>query len=166
MKDEQWKILKIINEATNRMNLNMFAEAVELTPNVAIANIQMLTKEGFLRKLGTGYGLTEKGKNALKASVIVPQEKAFRFYGNIDKPLELSAGSLEEFYQQIKQVCLDSLYFHLYRDDFENWLRQVIGNEELSKETRKIKDAGLCGEKLRKALLKSIDVNYGIGNTQ
>jgi DNA-binding Lrp family transcriptional regulator len=166
LKDEQRKILKLINEATNRMDLNMFAEAVELTPSVTIANVQTLTKEGFLRKLDSGYGLTEKGKNTLKATAAVPQEKAFQFYRDVDKPLESSAGSLEEFYRQIKQVGLDSLDFHLYRDDFENWLRQVIGNEELADEAIKFKETRLCGEELRNALLKSIDASYSIENAQ
>jgi len=66
LKEEQVKILKTMNEATNRMDLHMFAEAVNLTANEVIEKIQELTKEGFLRKVGGGYGLTEKGKNVLK----------------------------------------------------------------------------------------------------
>jgi DNA-binding Lrp family transcriptional regulator len=162
LKDEQRKILKIMNEATNRMDLNMFAEAVKLTPGEAIANVQALTNEGFLRKLGSGYGLTEKGKNTLKAFVAVPQEKAFQFYTDIDKPGGFSAISLEEFYYQIKQVDSDSLDFHLYRDDFENWLRQVVSSDELADEAANFKKTGLYGEELRRAFLKSIDANYGI----
>ena len=67
MKEAHIKILKTMNEATNRMDLNMFAEAVDLTPNQALAEVQELAKEGFLRKVGGGFGLTEKGRNALKA---------------------------------------------------------------------------------------------------
>ena len=56
------------------MDLNMFAQAVNLTPNQAIAEVQELAKEGFLRKVGGGFGLTEKGKNAVKAFALVPAE--------------------------------------------------------------------------------------------
>ena len=68
MKEEQFKVLKTMSEATSRMDLNMFAKKVNLTPNQTIQQIQELAKEGFLQKIGNGYGITEKGKAALKAS--------------------------------------------------------------------------------------------------
>jgi len=162
LKEKQREILKIINEATNRIDLNKFAETTELTPSEAIANIQALTNEGFLRKVDTGYGLTEKGKNTCKAFVEISQEKAFQFYTDVDKPLGVSANSIGGFYHQIKQVSLETLDFHLYRDDFENWLRQVVGSVELVEEVIKFKEQDLCGEKIRRALLKTIDAHYAI----
>ncbi len=164
LKDEQLRILKTMHEATNRMDLHMFAEAVHLTPNEAIADVQELAKEGFLHKVGAGYGLTEKGKNALKTPTAVPPEKTFQFYIGVDRPLGFSATSLEEFYRQIKQVCSDSLYFHLYRGDFEGWLDQVIGDKQLADEVGGFKASGINGEELRKALLKALDQRYGIGD--
>ena len=163
MKEEQIKILKTMNEATNRMDLNMFAQVVNLTPNQAIAEVQELAKEGFLRKVGGGFGLTEKGKNALKAYVPVSGDMGFNFYVDVDKPLGFSAQSLEEFYRFTKQVVTDSLEFHLYRGDFENWLREVLKDGELAEAVGNLKADGLKGEDLRKALLKAIDARYGIG---
>jgi predicted transcriptional regulator len=163
LKDEQIRILKTMNEATNRMDLTMFAQAVNLTPNQAIAQVQELAKEAFLRKVGNGYGLTEKGKNALKMFTSVPVEMVFRFYVDIDKPLGFNAQSLEEFYRVIKQVCSDALEFHLYRGDFENWLRDVCKDAELADAFGILKAEELKGEDLRKALLKAIDVKYGVG---
>ncbi len=72
------------------MDLTMFAQAVNLTPNQAIAEVQELAKEGFLRKVGGGFGLTEKGKNAIKAYVSVSAEMGFNFYVDVDKPLGFS----------------------------------------------------------------------------
>jgi predicted transcriptional regulator len=69
LKEDQFRILKTMNEATNRMDLTMFAQAVNLNQNQAISEVQELAKEGFLRKVGGGFGLTEKGKNAIKAYV-------------------------------------------------------------------------------------------------
>ena len=68
-----------MNEATNRMDLNMFAHMVNLNPNQAIAEVQELAKEGFLRKVGGGFGLTQKGKNALKAYTPVLSEMGFNY---------------------------------------------------------------------------------------
>jgi hypothetical protein len=145
------------------MDLHMFAEAVHLTPNEAIAEVQELAKEGFLHKVGAGYGLTEKGKNALKTPIVVSSEKAFQFYIGVDRPLGFNANSLEEFYRLIKQVCSDSLDFHLYRGDFENWLSQVIGDKELADEVAGFKASKIYGEELRKLLLRAIDARYGVG---
>jgi predicted transcriptional regulator len=163
LKEEQIKILKTMNEATSRMDMNMFAQIVNLSPNQAIAEIQELAREGFLRKVGGGFGLTEKGKNALKAFTPVSVDMDFHFFVGVDKPLGFSAKSLDEFYRFIKQVVTDSLEFHLHRGDFENWLREVLKASELAEDVGVLKAEGLKGEDLRKALLKAIDARYGIG---
>ena len=163
MKEDQIRILKTMNEATNRMDLNMFAQAVNLNPNQAIMHVQELAKEGFLRKVGNGYSLTEKGKNALKMFTRISSEIGFHFYVDVDMPLGFSAQSLEEFYRFIKQVITDSLEFHLHRGDFENWLREVLKDSELAEAVGNLKTDGLKGEDLRKALLKAIDTKYGVG---
>ncbi len=152
-----------MNEATSRMDINMFAQAVNLTPEQAIEQVHLMAQEGFLRKVGTGYCLTEKGKNALKISNQVPEETAFHFYVGVDKPLGFSAHSIEEFYRMIKQVTSDSLDFHGYRGDFEHWISEVLGDKELAEEVDNMKGYGLIGEELRKALLKAIDAHYGVG---
>ncbi len=152
-----------MNEATNRMDLNMFAQAVDLTPNQAITEVQELAKEGFLRKVGAGFGLTEKGKNIVKAYLPVSMEWGFNFYVDVDKPLGFSAKSLDEFYRLIKQVIPDSLEFHLYRGDFEKWLKEVCKDEDLAKAFEISKEEDLKGDELRKALLKALDAKYGIG---
>ncbi len=152
-----------MSEATSRMDLTMFAQTVNLTPNDAMATIQQLATEGFLHKIGTGYGLTEKGKNAIKMSAQVPEDKAFSFYVGVDKPLGFSAHSVEELYRLIKQVTSDALDFHVYRGDFENWLRDVVGERELALDVSGLRAASLHGEDLRKGLLKAIDCRYGVG---
>ena len=163
MKEEQIRILKTMNEATNRMDLTMFAQAVNLNPNQAIAEIQELAKEGFLRKVGGGFGLTEKGKKTIKIFMQVPNELGFNFYVDFGKPLGFVALSIEQFYRFIKQVTTDSLEFHLYRGDFENWLKVVVKDEELTETFVASKTSGLKGEDLRKALLKAVDAKYGVG---
>jgi predicted transcriptional regulator len=163
LKDTQLNVLKTMSEATSRMDLTVFSQAVNLTPNETIAMIQQLATDGFLHKVGTGYGLTEKGKNALKVMVKVPEDKVFSFYVDVDKPLGFSAQSLEEFYRLAKQVCSDSLEFHLFRGDFENWFQDVLGDKELALDVSALETTGLKGEELRKALLNAIDARYGIG---
>ncbi len=61
------------------MDITMFAQAVNLNPNQAIAGVQELAKEGFLRKVGGGFGLTEKGKNAHKNIYASSSESVLTF---------------------------------------------------------------------------------------
>jgi predicted transcriptional regulator len=162
LKEEQIKVLKTMNEATSRMDLTTFAKKANLSPNETIQQIQELAKEGFLQRSGSGYGITEKGKKAIKAFTPLPEELSFHFYFGIDQPTDLTAKTLQEFYKAIKQVSVGSLEFHVYRGDFENWLKEACKEPELAKEIGDIKAAEKKGEELRAELLKVLDAKYGI----
>ena len=162
MKEEQFKVLKAMIEATSRMDLNMFAKKVNLSPNQTVQLIQELTKEGFLERSEKGYGIAEKGKAAFKVLTPVPEEMSFRFYFGINQPADLAAKTLQEFYMAIKRVNAGSLEFHLYRGDFENWLKEACKEPELADEIGGIKAAELKGEELRAELLKVLDSKFGI----
>ncbi len=163
MKEEQFKVLKTLVEATSRMDLSAFAQKVNLTSEQTIFQIQELAKEGYLQKVASGgYGITPKGKAALKALTPVPKEMGFHFYYGIDQPSEFTAESLEHFYRIIKQVSVESVEFHLYRGDFGNWLKDVCKEPELASEFVRVKAADLKGEDLRKELLKVLAAKYAI----
>jgi predicted transcriptional regulator len=162
LKEEQFKVLKTMSEATNRMDINMLAKKVNLNPNQTIQQIQELTKEGFLQKVRSGFGITERGKAAIKAFAPVPEEKSFHFYNGLNQPTDSTARTLEEFYRIIKKNNVESLEFHLYRSDFENWIKETCKDTELADEIGCIKLAGLKGEVLRAELLKVVDMKYGI----
>jgi predicted transcriptional regulator len=162
LKEEQFKVLKALSEATSRMDINMFAKKVNLDPNQTIQKVQELAKEGFLQKVGNGFGITTKGKAALKAFVTVPEGMGFHFYYGINQPTDLTAKTLGEFYENTKQISADSLEFHLYRGDFENWLKDACKEPEFAQEIGVVKDADLKGEELRAELLKVLDAKYGI----
>jgi predicted transcriptional regulator len=162
LKEEQIRVLKTMSEATSRMDLTTFAKKVNLSPTQTIQQIQELAKEGFLQRSGSGYGITEKGKAAIKVFTPVPDELSFHFYFGIDQPTDLTAKTLQEFYMAIKQVSAGSLEFHLYRGDFENWLKEACKEPELVTEVGGIKAAELKGEELRAELLKVLDAKYGI----
>jgi predicted transcriptional regulator len=162
LKEEQFKVLKAMSEATSRMDINMFAAKVNLTPNQTIQQIQELAKEGFLHKSGGGYGITEKGKSVLKAFTPIPQQMDFHFYSGINQPSDLASETIAEFYDIINKTSIDSVEFHLYRGDFENWLKEACKEPELAKEVGNVKAAGLKGEELRAKLLKVLDEKYGI----
>jgi predicted transcriptional regulator len=162
LKEESLKVLKVMSEVTSRTDLNGFARMVGLTPAETIEQIQELLNAGFVRKAGGGYGLTEKGKNAIKAFTQVPEEAKFHFYNGIGQPTEFKAGSIRTFYVSVEQVPTESLEFHLYRGDFENWLRSEIQDFALASELAKVKSTGLKGEELRTEILKTVEARYGM----
>src|SRR5512135_759834 len=120
------KVLKIMSEITGRMDMNEFAAKAQLTTNQTMERVQELAKEGFVKKVGSGYAMTEKGKNALKGAAPVPGNMRFNFYVGMGQPANASAGSAKEFRDVTLKVNVASLEFHLYRGDFENWFRTSV----------------------------------------
>lgn len=77
----------------------------------------------------------------------VPKEKAFYFFTSIGNYTGESA-SVEDFLEKIKEIDSKSLEFHLYRGDFEKWIREVWGYEELAEKISKIEKLNLKREQL------------------
>ena len=130
---------------------------------VAMMHLLDLTRKGYVFSPEKGlYAITDKGKKALspmeitvdKARELVghlPREKAFHFYTAIEKPLGVYAYGLQDFVDKVQKVDVNSLEFHIYRGDFENWFT-CIGDAELGKKMALLKDKNLCGEELRQKL--------------
>jgi DNA-binding transcriptional regulator YhcF (GntR family) len=151
-----------MNEMKSRIDINEFASKVGLTPSQIMKNLQELAKEGFLKKVEGGFALTEKGKNALKATAPVPAEMKFEFYVTIGQPAGVSAGTIKEFYEAILEVDVASLEFHLERGDFEKWFQTAVGDAEFAEELVKIKKMDLKGEDLKKAFAKAAEIRYSL----
>ena len=85
----------------------------------------------------------------------VVYDRAFFFYEDIGKPTGDFAISLSDFCNKINTIVLKSLAFHLKRGDFENWIREIIGDAELSQQIGKLKKSKTIlknGKKLRNKL--------------
>ena len=149
-----------MNEITSRIDLNAFSQKVGLTPDQTIERVQELVNSGLVRKTGGGYGITGKGKTILKAITPVPKETAFHFYTEVGQPTGFSAESIKDFYEIVKRVATASLEFHLYREDFENWLKAAFKDKALADELANLKSANVKGEELRQGILKAIAAKY------
>ena len=159
--EEQLKVLKVMNEVTGRMDMNAFAQLVGLNTRQTIKRMQDLINAGLVRKVGGGYGITEKGKTILQASTPVPKDVAFHFYTAIGQPTGFSAESLKDFYEIVKRIAAESLEFHLYREDFENWIKTVFTDAALADDIAHLKASQLKGEDLRQGILKAIAAKFG-----
>ena len=160
MNDEELRILKHMNEMTARTDTNTFAQKIGLTSNQLVHRMHELVKQGYLKKVGEGFVMTDKGKNALKSMKPLAENMKFQFYVAIGQPTNLYAGSVKEFRDKAFLVDAASLEFHLNRGDFENWFQTAVGNVAFVGELSKLRKKNLRGEELRKALIKAIEVEF------
>jgi hypothetical protein len=82
----------------------------------------------------------------------VPREKAFYFFTSIGNYTGSSASSLKEFMGRINEVNVKSLEFHLGRGDFEKWVAEVLQDQELTGEIKRLQKLNLTGNGLRDQL--------------
>jgi len=130
-----------------------------------------LARMGYVSSPEKGqYVITEKGKEALglpeitkeKAAAILayaPHDKAFSFYIDIGKPLNLHAHNLRDFANKVGKVDVASLEFHSKRGDFEAWFKG-LGDVELAKKVALLKQKNVVGEDLHIQLHEIVKQRY------
>ena len=130
-----------------------------------------LARMGYVSSPEKGlYVITEKGKEALglpkiskeKAVAILayePHDKAFGFYVDIGKPLNLHAHNLRDFANKLEKADIVSIEFHTRRGDFETWFNG-LGDEELTKKVALLKQRNVVGEDLRMQLHEIVKQRY------
>jgi hypothetical protein len=75
--------------------------------------------------------------------------------------------SLVELAQELQVIPVQSVMFYFQRQDFQKWLKKVVGDEDLSKRIDQIKEcrsAWSSDENLKKTLSKT--VQYRIAKLQ
>ena len=153
------------------------AKAVEIAKETnkkfppVMMNLLGLKKMGYVSSPEKGeYVITEKGKEALglpeinkeKATAILaysPHDKAFHFYADIGKPLNLHAHNLRDFANKVEKVDIVSIDFHTKRGDFEVWFNG-LGDVELTKKVALLRQRNVVGEDLRMLLHEIVLQRY------
>jgi len=80
------------------------------------------------------------------------RDEAFYFFTSIGNYTGQSASSLDEFLQKTKDIDIKSLEFHLFREDFEKWVAQTLGDNKLADEIRNLRTQKVVGNALRDRL--------------
>ena len=90
----------------------------------------------------------------------VPHAQGFHFYISFGDYCGVTAHSLEEFTSALQYVCSDSILFHFERGDFQNWIRNIIGDKELAQAIDDIKmcERHLSAEYCRKELVDKVKI--------
>jgi alpha-amylase len=87
----------------------------------------------------------------------LPKGMGFTFSYEFSRSSLSTVHSLEEFCLALKTIGLNSIKYHIERGDFERWLSQVVGDEELSAKISKIGNQKHKEELLRKKIITSIE---------
>ena len=76
---------------------------------------------------------------AIRALRTVNDQEAFRFYEDIGRPTGESARNLTDFLQKTESVKLGSVVFHYQRKDFQNWIKNTLGDTKLARKLGRIR---------------------------
>lgn len=166
------KILKEMASLNQARRPKQIAERVGVNFSSCMMHILGLKKLGYVSSPMKGhYRITDLGRevvdalvNSDKAASILSHfdpDKTFYFYSGIDHYSGLRADSLLDFSEKIKNISVESLEFHLFRKDFENWVKS-IGDIALANKLATIREKGLSGEKLRKLVYGAVKTRYNI----
>lgn len=91
---------------------------------------------------------------------LLPEWKRFYFHEPYGGRPVRAAASLWEFRERLGEVSTSSLEYHFRRGDFQNWLKDVLHDEELAQRVDKLAGRQLESEKLRQALQDIVYERY------
>jgi len=84
-------------------------------------------------------------------------EKGFHFFTDLEKYTGITATSLSEFAKDLDAVPAESVKFHFQRKDYQKWLIDVVGDEELARRIDMIEVTPMSSdEDLRMELSKTV----------
>jgi hypothetical protein len=90
----------------------------------------------------------------------VPREKAFYFFTSVGNYTGMSAVSLKEFMERVSDVDIKSLEFHLQRGDFQKWVEEILQDNDLAWEIKRLQRFNLTGNALRNQLTLVVSRRY------
>ena len=85
----------------------------------------------------------------------VPSHEGFHFFKAPGDSTGKVATNLPDFAEKLRTVDIRSINFHFPRQDFEKWLREIIGDSELSRRISRIGKEN-HGEKLRSEVIRIV----------
>ena len=97
----------------------------------------------------------DSNKKIVEILRTVPYEKGFHFYTEPGHFTRETATSLDTFEKKLQTVPVDSVNFHLQRGDFQKWIKDTLGDDELAKRVSSIKRTLPVGD-MRKELLSIV----------
>lgn len=95
----------------------------------------------------------KKSKSCQRSLTDVPFEKGFHFCTDGGNYTGITAVSLADLVEKLKTIDSDSLDFHIQRNDFQKWVKDLFCDEELA---WKIDRINHFEDKLRQRLVNTV----------
>lgn len=99
---------------------------------------------------------TSRSSSLSKTLEIVPYAQGFHFCTADGNSTGVTAIGLVDFAEKLQNIDIDSIDFHFRCGDFQKWIRDVLGDDELAGKISLI-DENLCGQELRTELLEIVN---------
>lgn len=101
-------------------------------------------------------GVRVASNTSVEGILVLPADRPFYFHSDIGKYTGVTASTIIELMNKLQTVAMESVEFHLYRRDFERWIRDVFQDITLAERMSSLRKEGLKGEELRKRLIAAI----------
>ncbi|MFH0897711.1 MAG: sugar phosphate nucleotidyltransferase [Candidatus Bathyarchaeota archaeon] len=105
-------------------------------------------------------GIRVKTNTSVEGTLVLPMDKPFYFHLDVGKFTGVTASTIIDLITTLQTVPIESVEFHLYRRDFERWIRDVFQANMLTEEISVLRKEDLRGEELRRRLVKTIKSWY------
>lgn len=94
--------------------------------------------------------------------LLAPLPANKQFYFNLqEKEMPVRpAASFWEFLNAIPRLSVRTIRYHLERKDFERWLSEVIHDDELARQLRKLAGRQLADQELKDALYATVSIRF------
>ncbi|MFH1452407.1 MAG: sugar phosphate nucleotidyltransferase [Armatimonadota bacterium] len=109
-------------------------------------------KERFIPASTTEVKIPENVTDKMYA-LNLPLEKAFYFCLNSGY-LGIKARNMDEFFNVLKYIDIESIEYHLHKKDFEKWFQYELTLKDIAKAFEKARIKNLHGEELREEILR------------
>jgi len=98
-----------------------------------------------------------RGVDAEAVSMLrtVNDQEAFYFYEAIGKPTGEVARNLRDLLDKVKSAKTESLTFHLHRNDFQNWVKKILGDAKLAEKLGGIHVSD--GDEIRASICNAVE---------
>ncbi len=106
--------------------------------------------------------ITVHDNTLVEGTLALPTDRPFLFHSGVGQYIGFTANTIEEMASLLSRVEVKSIEYHLYRRDFERWVRETFQANFLARQISELRKQGLRGRKLRMGLQETIKgwLNY------
>jgi mannose-1-phosphate guanylyltransferase/phosphomannomutase len=101
-------------------------------------------------------GIRVHANTQVQGRLVLPTVQPFYFYSDVGKYTGITASTVLELANMIQEVEVQSVEFHLFRRDFERWIREVYQAFDLVERIARLRKEALKGKQLKNQLITTI----------